>query len=761
MKKLFLIARITLFCYSLTGQQPVGSWSDHLRYNTANNIAAGPDEIYASTGSSILVYNKEYNELKKMSPVNGLSETGISSIGWSGENNILIIAYKSTNVDLIQRNTVFNIPDIMNKYIPGNKRINRIRTLGKYAYLATGFGIVVIDVVKMEIFDTWKPGPGPDNNEVFDIAFGNSMIYAATGLGIWSADQANQGLAYFGNWDQIEGLPAPDSKCTLAIFSGETLYANIPEGTSGDKIYAIDDGVRLHSNNPGIINSSFDPAPDGFSVSSPGSLKYYNSDGSLKTTIDSYGWGIPNISQGIIVNNDLWISDISYGLIKRKNLTGFTSLTLSGPASNDVVNIKSSDGKTIICSGGTDNDWNSLNRPFQISVYENYQFTNIVSGNQSDAMRSLIDPDNSSHFFISTWGDGLFEYNNFTLVKHYNQDNSPLQEGDSPGAGVRICGLAMDMSKNLWISQTDVPESIKVLKQDGTWIIYPAIINAPVIGDIIPTKTGQKWIILPDGHGLFIIDDNNTPDVISDDQSRKLTVIDSEGNVITSVYSAAEDLDGNVWIGTDQGPVIYPGTSDIFSDDVRGYRIRVPRNDGSGLADYMLGTESITSIAVDGADRKWLGTKSSGAYLLSSDGTTMLKNYNEENSCLFSDSIATVAIDNVTGEVWFGTSEGVVSVRETATTGKEEYQDVYTFPNPVREDYQGNVTITGLIKDTQVKITDVSGNLVFETSSEGGQASWDLTTYNGKRVATGVYIVFCANIDGSKSTVTKMLVVSN
>ena len=201
-----------------------------------------------------------------------------------------------------------------------------------------------------------------------------------------------------------------------------------------------------------------------------------------------------------------------------------------------------------------------------------------------------------------------------------------------------------------------------------------------------------------------------------------------------------------------------PALQISLSDDVRGYRIKVPRNDGSGLADYMLGTESITSIAVDGANRKWLGTKSSGAYLLSSDGTTMLKNYNEENSCLFSDSIATVAIDNVTGEVWFGTSEGVVSVRETATSGKKEYQDVYSFPNPVREDYQGNVTITGLIKDTQVKITDVSGNLVFETSSEGGQASWDLTTYNGKRVATGVYIVFCANIDGSKSTVTKILV---
>lgn len=761
MKKLFFIAVIALFCYSLTGQQPVGSWSDHLRYNTSNSIAAGTDEIFASTGSSILVFNSEYNELKKLSPVNGLTETGISSIGWSDEYNTLIIAYKSSNLDLFQMNTVFNIPDIMNKYIPGNKRINRIRTLGKYAYLATGFGIVVIDVAKKEIYDTWKPGPGPDNNEVFDIAFGNNMVYAATGNGIWYAGQSNQGLAYFGNWDQLRGLPSPDSRCNLAIFSGETLYANFPEGTSGDKIYAIDEAVKLHSDYPGIINSSFDKAPDGFSVSSPGSLKYYGSDGALKTTIESYGWGNPYISQGIIVNNDVWISDISFGLIQGKDLTVFTSLTLAGPASNDVVNIESSDGKTIICGGGNDNYWNSLNRPFQVSVYENYKFTNIISGTENDAMRSLFDPVNSSHYFISSWGDGLFEYKDNTLVKHFNQFNSPLREGDSPGSGVRICGLAMDRSNNLWITQTDVPESIKILKQDGTWIIYPAIINAPVIGDIISTKSGQKWIILPGGHGLFIIDDNNTPDVFSDDISRKLTVTDSDGKIIPSVFSAVEDHEGNIWAGTDEGPVIYPGSSDILSDDVKGYRIKVPRNDGSGLADYMLGTESITSIEIDGANRKWLGTKSSGAYLLSADGTTMIKNYNEKNSCLFSDSIATIAIDNITGEVWFGTSEGVISVRETATSGKEEYRNVYSFPNPVREDYEGNVTITGLIKDTRVKITDISGNLVFETTSEGGQASWDLKTYNGKRVATGVYIIFCANTDGSESTVTKILVVGN
>ena len=173
----------------------------------------------------------------------------------------------------------------------------------------------------------------------------------------------------------------------------------------------------------------------------------------------------------------------------------------------------------------------------------------------------------------------------------------------------------------------------------------------------------------------------------------------------------------------------------------------------------MLGTEIITSVAVDGANRKWVGTYSSGAYLLSEDGSAKLLNHTEENSPLLSNTIVSIDIDDKTGEVWFGTSKGVISVRGDATLGGEQFGDVYTFPNPVRETYQGNVTITGLMRNTEIRITDVSGNLVYKTVSEGGQATWDLRTYNGDRVSTGVYLVFCSSEDGTAALVTKMLVI--
>ena len=761
MRKVLFISILLILFLDSNSQTPVGSWSDHLAYNTAKNVSLGSSEVYVSTGSSIIVYNKEFAELKKLSRTNGLTESGISTIAWSEENKTLIIAYTSGNLDLVKDNIIYNIPDISRKYIPGNKEINRIKTNGKYAYLASSFGIVVIDLNKREVYDTWKPGDGSSVSDVWDIAFGNNKIYSATNTGIYSADLSNPGLAYFGNWNLISSLPNPSGKYTALVFSGGKLYANLSVPNSGgDSVYIIDGGSSLFSYTPGIYNTSFDLATNGFTISSSTSVRYYI-NGALSKTITSFGSGLPppNISQSVVEDGNIWIADINSGLVKGVNMSVFSILTLPGPVSNNAYSITSYNGKTIIGGGGGDASWNNQWRQLEISVFENNGWTTVLPGTIKDPMRALIDPEDNNHFFVSTWGGGLLEYKNNVLKNQYNESNSPLQTIIAGQPYVRICGLAMDKSKNLWITQTGVPGTIKVLKPDGNWIVNPLTIDVPTIGDIIVTRNGYKWIVLPRGYGLFVLDDNNTPEVFTDDRYKKMLVKDSEGRSISSVYSIAEDLDGNIWVGTDQGPLIYYNPEKVFTTELSAFRIKIPRNDGTDLADYMLGTETITSIAIDGANRKWLGTSSSGAYLLSSDGTTQIKNFNEQNSPILSNSIVVLSVDNKTGEVWFGTSKGVQSIRGDATTGEDKFTNVYTFPNPVREDFTGNVTITGLMRDTQIRITDISGNLVYKTVSDGGLATWDLKTYNGRRVATGVYLVFCASNDGTESTVTKMLVI--
>jgi hypothetical protein len=763
MKRILVILFLFSILSGSKGQTPVGSWSDHLVYNTAKSVAVGSKEVYASTGSSIIVYNKDFNELKKMSRIDGLTETGISTIAWSEEFKALVIAYTSTNIDLVKNNIIFNIPDISRKYIPGKKEINRIRTNGKYAYMASSFGIVIVDINKKEIYDTWKPGNGSENSEVLDITFGNGKIFAATSNGVYSGDLSNPGLSFFGNWNLINILPDPNAKYTSLVYSGGKLYANRYDPYSdGDLVYVVDGTSSLFSYLQGVYNKSFDQASSGFTISSSASLRYYNNDGSLNKTISSYNNDIlstPNIYQAVADNSDIWIADLKSGLIRCENMSVFSLLALPGPASNNVISITSVNGKTLICDGALTATWTNTGRPMKVSILEENTWTSIIPASKTDAMRAIADPANTNHIFISAWGMGLFEYLNNDLVKQYTEANSPLQTIIPGFPYVRICGMVYDNDNNLWITQSEVQGSIKVLKPDGTWIVNPVTIDAPRIGDIIIAKSGFKWIVLPIGNGLFILDDNNTPDVFSDDRYKKMQIKDTENKLVSTVYSIAEDLSGNIWVGTNEGPLVYYNPEKVFDTDLKAFRLKTPRNDGTGLADLILGTEAINSISVDGANRKWLGTQSSGAYLLSADGTKLIRNYNEANSPILSNTIVSLSVDNKTGEVWFGTLKGIQSVRGDATSGGEKFSKVYTFPNPVREDFTGNVTITGLTRDSQIRITDISGNLVYETVSDGGLATWDLKTYNGKRVATGVYLVFCSSSDGSESAVTKMLVI--
>jgi ligand-binding sensor domain-containing protein len=177
------------------------------------------------------------------------------------------------------------------------------------------------------------------------------------------------------------------------------------------------------------------------------------------------------------------------------------------------------------------------------------------------------------------------------------------------------------------------------------------------------------------------------------------------------------------------------------------------------LADYLLGTEEIKAIAVDGANRKWIGTASSGVYLISEDGLETIHHFTAENSPLLSNAIQSIAINEKTGEVFFGTGSGLISYQSDAIEGGNRFENVHAYPNPVRPEYSGVITITGLVADTQVRITDVNGNLVYETISNGGVATWDGCGISGERVTTGVYFAQCVSPNGKYKHITKILVV--
>lgn len=755
------IILVLFFIPVMAGSQgPLGTWADHLPYHSVNWVTAGKTEIIGSTDYALTVYNKEFNEVRKISKVNGLTDCGISTVGFSDATESYIVAYQNSNIDILKNGVITNLPDIYNKYIAGLKEINRIRCNDDYAYLATTFGIVILDLNRLEIFDTWKPAPDGDQNTVKDIAFVGSEIYAATSKGLYHGSLANPGLSYFGNWNLVPGTITGKEYNALAAIN-DRLFINSPEDIStGDfLLMMLNNNISIISNTPGLKNNSLEVSGDKLIVASGQSVSVYNWSGIAEVNITGYGWGTANANNAIIDNGVLYVADRDAGIVSSPDMITFNGLIPPGPYLNTNYDIFYSNGNIYVSGGSVDNAWNNNFNSMQTHLFLDRKWITKIDYEAWDALRVRPYPGSTSKVYVSSWGSGLFEYTDGILTANWNESNSPLQSIITGQRYVRVCGLAFDSDRSLWMTQTGVEGSIKVLKDDASWITLPYTIDAPTIGEIIIVRSGMKWILLPRGHGLFVLDDNRTPEIFSDDRYKKFIPKDQDGNPLPNIYSIEEDNDGNIWIGTDQGPAVFYNPEQLFERDIAAYRIKIPRNDGTGLADILLGTETITTIASDGGNRKWFGTNSSGAYMVSADGLQLIRTFNSSNSPVLSDNITSIEVDGKTGEVWIGSNKGIVTVRETATTGADSMNHVYSFPNPVREDYNGEVTITGLMTDTSVKITDISGNLVYETTSLGGQVSWDLRNYRGTRVSTGVYLIFCSNEDGSVNAVTKLLVI--
>ncbi|MEE4213622.1 MAG: T9SS type A sorting domain-containing protein [Bacteroidales bacterium] len=756
MSRYIIISLFMGLLHPVYGQGPPGSWSDHFPYQSVFFVTGGEEEIYGSTEHAITIFNSSYQEIRKLSKVNGLSDCSIATIGYSQDEDVLLIAYSSGNIDIYEDGRLRNIPDIMNYFLPGGIQVNRVRYYNEYACLATSHGIIIINLPKYEIKDTWKPSIDGSLNEVFDVCIHEDSIFAATASGLFRAAFDNEGLAFYGNWDIIEGSNGNTYNCLASL--GEKIFYNKRDIISGvDSVFYLgEEGIGYLPGLPPGINHTFESSAARLLISSGSSVNVVDAGGNIVRSINGYGDQPPDARNAIAAGDNIFVADANQGMVRLSEGNDYESFIPDGPGADNSCHIAASGGQVWVTGGSVDENWDNTFTPFMLFNFNERKWWSEQRDDAWDAMRVAPVPGENSHAYVSTWGMGVFEYENKVMVNHWGE--SSLGSMIPGEAFVRVYGMAIDKDKNLWITQSGVQSNIKVLAGDN-WIALPYNIDETVIGDILISPVGHKWIVLPEGRGLFVLDDNNTPSDFDDDRYKKFQVQDQDGTFFSNTGAICLDLDGNIWIGTRQGPVVYYYPDRVFDQDIYASRIKVPRNDGSGLADYLLGTEYISSIAVDGGNRKWMGTLNSGAFLIAESNSELVKNFNSANSPLPADNVRSIATDGETGEVWFGTTQGIVTLRETGTTGSDNMDKVYAYPNPVREDFTGNVTITGLAGNSNVKITDVSGNLVYETESTGGDATWDMTTYNGQKVSTGVYLVFCTSPDGMLSTVTKILII--
>ena len=455
-----------------------------------------------------------------------------------------------------------------------------------------------------------------------------------------------------------------------------------------------------------------------------------------------------------------------------------TSVTPDSPVRNYCEYMKFASDDKLLVAGG------NLNY-FDITFYDGTLMEYDYSGNRwnnlpEDTIKQATgipylnmcaideDPAEPGHYFAGSFGYGLYEFRNGKFVKHYSTHNSPLESVIPTNTRfVRIPSVKFDKEGNLWCINTGTKNIVKVLKSDGTWceLYYKPIEKLATMVEPLMDSRGWLWLKSLQGEaGIFCAKMNGTPLDSSDDESKawlnKFVNQDGISYDIYQVFALAEDREGQMWVGTNTGLFVIDNPKTFFNNGVFK-QIKVPRNDGTGLADYLLSGTYIKSIQVDGANRKWIGTNDDGIYLISADGLETIHHFTTDNSPLPSNSIVSIAINDRSGEVFIGTDKGIASYMSDATRPEEKLDEnnIYAYPNPVKADYSGNIAIVGLTHDCNVKIVDTAGYLINEGTSNGGQYTWNGRNARGEKVASGVYYVLTYDSNGNEGVATKIVVI--
>ena len=760
MRKILLVLLLIL-CFRSEAQQ-VGEWTIFPTFSEPSQIEDTGKQVFALASGNLFSYDKIDNALVEYTKLIGLSDTDISMIDFDDLTGSLILVYSNQNIDIIKHGEIHNLPDLKDKVMSVDKTINSISINNGYAYLATAFGGLVIDLDSLEITDTYNLNI--DSRHFFR-AFDHYCISSKNGDFYACPDSLN---SYdFGNWTR---------KMTFGVSNSATIGNETLVKATDNKFYRLLPGLTMSAFRHDLGAMSINSYDNKFLLTSNKGLLLLDKNTQQESlyTISVEGFKATATSGG----NEYWI--IADNGINKFNLEGDDLLLTETdliPNATMVVNpygLKFKHDRLYVSTGGRFRELTDL--AGVISIYDGMGWTNITRDDvKADADLPFteitdiaVSADDPEHFFASSFGGGVYEFKGNKAVGRYLLDNSTL--GESFGGRAWVSSIGVDAENNLWsvnsVSEKQIHKKVINGKDNiSDWTAY-SVDNLGKVGDLhnlIIAKNGykdMKWFISYYNHrSVNVIDDSgSTP------KSKSITsLIDQDGKVYENlgieVRSIVEDLEGDIWLGTSLGPFVLPAPKTIEDVTGRGYRIKVARDDGSGFADYLLDNVMITAYAVDAANRKWIGTAGSGLYLVSEDGQETLAHFTSENSPLPNDGIISLAYDNKSGKVYIGCQGGLLAYQGDAKEGSEDFSTVTVYPNPVRPEYGGMINISGLMDNTLVKITDVNNNLIYQSRSLGGHLSWDGLDARGDRIKSGVYFVYGLSENGEESVLAKFLVV--
>lgn len=764
MKRIIIFAVLVLqvFVSPLVAQIPVGTFRDHLSFYGCKSVAVTPEYVYAACNSGLMYVGKNDNGSGAFSKVDGLSGTSISRIHYDAASQYLTVAYDDGNLDFIRDDRIYNLRDIKDKSITSSKKVNGCLSYNGLVYLAYPFGIVSIDMTTLLIRDTWYTRSGDMLIEVNSMQVLNDEFVINTGNGIFCTPVNNPAIADFNTWQKEEDMGS--FAYTLSCVFNGRVYA-VREGENDTLYYKDGNGWHISAIKENDIRAitSDDSA---LVVCGWSFIKKYDRNENL--VCETWWEGTYMWQNGCDVAMDgpmLWVADLNNGL--HKIVCEDWSIELvrgKGPFPATSFAMDYSDGVIALVPGMVSDFWGNGWVAPNFSYFVNEQWHNIYQKDNSslynvyDLSAVAINPNNNSEFFVGAFDGGLRKYDLNRVAAVYDKTNSPIHSFDSLEG--KVGGLAFDANNNLWVacSYSNVP--IAVLQPNGSWqpltLLSYATDNGTGIGQIMVDSRNYKWIVLPRANKLLVYDDNKTITNPNDDRIASVNM-NTMANIETSgINCVVEDKSGEIWIGCNLGIKVVYNPSSVFKSTLYAQNILIKQID---YVQNLFEFEEVTCIAVDDANRKWVGTTKSGVFLISENGDQQLLHFTEENSPLLSNKIYNITINRATGEVFIATAGGLISYMGTSTEGKENYSEVTVFPNPVRETYHGVITVRGLMENSFCKIADAAGNLVWQGYANGGELTWDGKDFYGKRPATGVYFVFASDQTGKKRNVAKILFV--
>lgn len=761
-KKNILLFCLIFFNVTLSfAQKTIYQWTTHAPGSKVINVEKVHDKIYAATPYELFYYNTSDNSINKLTKVNGLSDFGISVMRYNHNTDMILIGYSNSNIDIIDNNgNITNISDIKHKNILVDKSINDVYFIEDKAYLSCGFGIVLIDLKRMEIKETYIIGNNGSYLSVNDITLYNDKFYAATSEGIYYADYQNKNLVDFSQWTHDTTLTHADLNYSEIETFNNQLIANYSRNEYNTDTLFVYDGEKwdYHHYKIPSIKRSIRAYDDQLVLSNNYSITALGTDNSV---IMTYNKNMEPFDCIYDKNGDAyWIADKTNSIYRFVPGKYFDPINFNGPYSNNVFELKVRGEQLWVAPGGYSSVWAKNWMKDGVFYYTNDEWHNINSSNNeafdtiSDIVSIAIDPINNAKVYVGSYHRGILEFENFELKTIHDKSNSSLGELKNYGY-VYVTGMDFDSKNNLWIANSGTDKMLSVKTTSNDW--YSFNIGSENTSKLIVDNNNYKWILTREGK-FVVFNDNNTISNPYDDTYKVISTTKGQGGLPEAANCMAVDKNGTVWIGTNDGLAQFYSTSKIFKQGTNydASRILVPRNDGSNQADYLLSGESVLSICVDDANNLWVGTKN-GAFHIANNGLTEYNHFTQENSPLLSNNVIDIAI-NKYGDIFFGTDKGIISLRGRATEGKKTNSDVVVYPNPVRQGYSGLVGIKNLVTNSLVKITTVDGAFVTHLYSEGGQAVWDCTTINGDKVAPGVYLIFITDESGKETFATKILI---